>query len=467
MSAPLIWIGLPFALGAFLLIIPRERLVAWLGGLIATALAILALLAPTDTALNFFGFFSFRIDSTLDVLGRQISLTPAAQLVLVLAYATGAFWFFGTLAVGNARRLIPFGLMAIATLTASLAIRPFLYAAILIQGAVLLAVFMLAEPGKPAGRGLLRFLVYQSLSTPFILFAGFLLSGVEAGPRDLAVILQAAILLGLGFSFLLSIFPLSTWLPMLAGQAAPYAVGFVFSTFPTFSLLFALNFVDRYSWIRESEGFFAVLQFVGLLTALSGGVWAAFQRQAGRVFGYAAVAEIGFSLLAISLPDRMLGLEIVFFMIVPRALAYGTWAMSLSILQQNTENLRYQSLQGLARRYPLATLGIFVSILSLSGVPLLASFPVRQVLWQGFASRELAPAVWMGLANLGLWIAALRSLAVLTQAPENTPWTLQETGTQRVMIAVGVTAMFIVGLFPQWAAPLLANLGSLFTQISR
>lgn len=467
MSAPLIWIGLPFALGAFLLIIPRERLVAWLGGIVATGLAILALLAPTDTALNFFGFFSFRIDSTLDVLGRQISLTPAAQLVLVLAYATGAFWFFGTLAVGNARRLIPFGLMAIATLTASLAIRPFLYAAILIQGAVLLAVFMLAEPGKPAGRGLLRFLVYQSLSTPFILFAGFLLSGVEAGPRDLGVILQAAILLGLGFSFLLSIFPLSTWLPMLAGQAAPYAVGFVFSTFPTFSLLFALNFVDRYSWIRESEGFFAVLQFVGLLTALSGGVWAAFQRQAGRVFGYAAVAEIGFSLLAISLPDRMLGLEIVFFMIVPRALAYGTWAMSLSVLQQEAENLRYQSLQGLARRYPLATLGIFVAILSLSGVPLLASFPVRQVLWQGFASRELAPAVWMGLSNLGLWIAALRSLAVLTQAPENTPWTIQETRTQRIMIAVGVTAMFIVGLFPQWAAPLLANLGSLFTQISR
>jgi len=466
-SAPLIWIGLPLALGVLLLLLPGERLVAWLGGLFSAALAVLALLVPTDTAINVFGFFSLRIDSTLTLLGRQISLTPAAQIVLVLAYAVGAFWFFGGLATGNARRLVSFGLMSIAILTASLAIRPFLYAAILIQGAVLLSVFMLAEPGRPAGSGLIRFLIYQTLPMPFILFAGFLLSGVEAGPRDLAVILQAAILLGLGFSFLLSIFPLSTWLPMLAEQHAPYVVGFILSTFPTFALLFALNFVDRYSWIRESDGFFEVLRFIGLLTALSGGVWAAFQRHAGRIFGYAAVAEIGFSLVAISLPDRMAGLQIVFFMIVPRALAYGTWAMSLSVLREAAEDLRYQSLQGLARRYPIATMGVFISILSLSGVPLLASFPVRQVLWQELAVQGLGLAAAMGLASLGLWIAALRSLAVLSMSAENIEWASQETPAQRVMIGLGLLALFAAGFFPQWAAPLLANLGSLFSQISR
>jgi NADH-quinone oxidoreductase subunit N len=467
MSAPIVWVGIPLLIGALLLLIPRERLVAWLGGLVSTALAVLALLVPTDTALNVFGFFSLRIDSTLTLLGRQISLTPASQIVLVLVYATGAFWFFGALAAANARRLVPFGLMSIATLTASLAIRPFLYAAVLIQGAVLLAVFMLAEPTRPAGRGLIRFLIYQTLAMPFILFAGFLLSGVEAGPRDLAVILQAAILLGLGFSFLLSIFPLSTWLPMLAEEIDPYLVGFVLSTFPTFALLFALNFVDRYPWIRESDGFFQVLQMVGLLTAISGGLWAAFQRHAGRLFGYAAVTEIGFSLVAVSLPDRMLGLEIIFFMIVPRALAYGTWAMSLAVLREAAPSLRYQSLQGLARQYPLATMGIFISLLSLSGVPLLASFPIRQILWQGLAAQEIQPAMWMGLASLGLWIASLRTLAVLSMSPDNTEWESRETPVQRVMITLGVAALFLAGLFPQWAAPLLVNLGGMFSQISR
>jgi NADH-quinone oxidoreductase subunit N len=467
MSAPLIWIGLPLGLGVLLLIVPRDRWVAWLGGLTAAALAILALLAPTDTALNFFGFFSLRIDSTVSLLGRQISLTPAAQIVLVLAYAIGAFWFFGALAVGNARRLVPYGLMTIALLTASLAIRPFLYAAILIQGAVLLSVLMLADAGKPVGRGLIRFLVYQSLALPFILFAGFLLAGVEAGPRDLAVILQAAILLGLGFAFLLSIFPLSTWLPMLAEEASPYRVGFILSTFPTFALLFGLNFIDRYAWIRESDGFFQALQSIGLLTALSGGLWAAFERHVGRIFGYAAVAEIGLSLVAVSLPERMLGLQIIFFMIVPRALAYGTWAMSLAVFRRAAPDLRYQSLQGLARQYPIATLAAFVSLLSLSGVPLLASFPVRQALWEALAAQGLAPALWMGLTSLGLWIAALRLLAVLSMSAEGVEWDSRETPYQRVMLAGGVAVLFVMGFLPQWAEPLLANLAGLFSQISR
>jgi NADH-quinone oxidoreductase subunit N len=467
MNAPLIWIGLPFALGALLVLIPRDRLVAWLGGSISLGLAVLALLVPTDTALDVFGFLFLRIDSSLSLLGRQVSLPPATQIVLVLVYALGAFWFFGTLAVGNARRITPSGLMILAILTASLAIRPFLYAAILIQGAILLSVFMLAEPGKSAGRGLIRFLIYQSLAMPFILFAGFLLTGIEVGPRDLDEILQAAVLLGLGFAFLLSIFPLSTWLPMLAEETNPYVVGFVFSIFPTFSLLFGLNFIDRYVWIRESPLFFDALRFVGLMTAFTGGFWVAFQRHAGRVFGFAAVIELGLSLTAISLPDRTLALQIVFFMILPRALAYGTWAMSLAVLGSAADNLRYQSLQGLARQYPMATTGVFLSMLSLSGVPLLAGFPARQVLWTGLAELGFWPPIWMGLASLGMWIASMRILAVLVMAPAETEWESRETLVHRVMISLGLVALFAAGLFPQSIGSLLINLADLFPQLLR
>lgn len=467
MNGPILWIAAPFVLGALLWLVPRERLVAWLGTLVAAILTILALLVPTDTALNVFGYFSLRVDSTLVLLGRQVSLSPSTQVVLVLAYAIGTFWFFGSLAAGTARRVVPLGLMIIAMLVASLAIRPFLYAALLIEGAVLLSVFLLAEPGQTSRRGLTRFLIYQTLAMPFILFAGFLLSGVDAGPGDLAVILQAAILLGLGFAFLLSIFPLSTWMPMLAEEGSPYAVGFVLAVFPLFALLFGLNFVERYAWIRESDEFFATLQFIGLLTALSGGVSAAFQRQAGRIFGYAAVTELGLALAAVSLPDRLLGLQLVFAMIAPRALAYGTWAISLFILRQAAPDLRYSSLQGLARRYPLAALGWFFALLSLSGVPLLAGFPARQALWQALAAGGFFPALAVGLATSGLWISGLRSLAVLAMSGEQESWQVNETPFQRVLLLTGMALMFILGLFPQWAAPLLVNLPGLFGQVTR
>jgi formate hydrogenlyase subunit 3/multisubunit Na+/H+ antiporter MnhD subunit len=466
MTAPAIWIIFPLVFAVFLLILPRERWITLLGAAFCLLLAWLAFWLPPDTAQRF-GPISVRIDATLRLFGRQISLTSADQTVLILVYSVASFWFFGTLAAGNARRIIPLGLAIVALLVASLAVQPFLFAALIIEVAVLLSVPMLAEPGQKPGRGLLRFLIYQTLAMPFILFAGFLLSGVEAGPADLALIAQAALLLALGFAFLLSIFPLYTWIPLLAEEALPYTVGFVLIIFPTFSLIFGLNFIDRYSWLRDSPGLLAGIRFVGLLMVVSAGLWAAFQRHFGRIFAYAAVAETGISLLALSLPDQRIGLQVFFYLLVPRALAFGVWTISITILKKQAPELTFVTSQGLARQFPLAVIGMFLANLALAGTPLFASFPVRQVLWEALAVQSLPAAILLGVASLGLWIGALRSLAVLSMAPQNTKWEARETWSQRLLIGLGLLALFVFGLFPQWAQPLLASLPAMFEHLGK
>jgi NADH:ubiquinone oxidoreductase subunit 2 (subunit N) len=385
----------------------------------------------------------------------------------VLVYSIATFWFFGTLAIGGARRIIPPGLMVIALMVASLAVEPFLYAGLLIEMAVLLSVPLLAEPGQKTGRGLLRFIIYQTLAMPFILFAGFLLSGVEAGPSDLELISQSALMLGLGFAFLLSVFPLYTWVPLLAEESMPYAVGFILLIFPTFSLVFGLSFIDRYSWLRDSANLQTALRLVGLLMMVSAGVWVAFQRHIGRIFAYAAVAETGISLLAISLPDGQAGLQIMFYLLVPRALAFGVWMMSVSILKAQAPDLKFGSIQGLARQFPLASAGLVLSNLALAGTPLFASFPVRQALWEMLAAQSLPAALLFGLSSLGLWISSLRCLAVLTMAPERTLWVSNETWEQRLMIGFGLLGLLVFGLFPQWAQPFLTNLPSMFEHLGK
>lgn len=466
MSAPVVWIGIPLGLAALLLILPRERWITILGTLVSLSLAGLAYWLPPDTAQRL-ASFSLKIDSTFSILGRQISLTAADQVIIILVYGIGAFWFFGTLATGNARRIVPLGLAIMALLVASLAVQPFLYAAMLIEIAILLSIPMLTEGAQKPGRGLLRFLVYQTFAMPFILFAGFLLAGVEAGPADIALVTQAALLLGLGFSFLLSIFPLYTWVPMLAEEAMPYAVGFILTIFPAFCLVFGLNFIDRYSWLRESALLGSSLRFIGLLMVVSAGVWAAFQRHFGRIFAYAAVSETGLSLIALSLPDQKVGLQILFFLIVPRALANGLWSMSISILKKQVSELKFSSLQGLARQYPLASAGVVLSNLALAGAPLFANFPVRQALWEKLAAQSLPAALWFGLASLGLWAAAMRSMAVLAMAPEHTPWKVGESWNQRILLGIGIAALMIFGLFPQWAQTFLANLPAVFEHLGK
>ena len=119
MSAPVVWIGIPLGLAALLLILPRERWITILGTLVSLSLAGLAYWLPPDTAQRL-ASFSLKIDSTFSILGRQISLTAADQVIIILVYGIGAFWFFGTLATGNARRIVPLGLAIMALLVAAL-----------------------------------------------------------------------------------------------------------------------------------------------------------------------------------------------------------------------------------------------------------------------------------------------------------------------------------------------------------
>lgn len=483
MTAPTVWIGIPLALAALLFILPRERLISYLGTLFALGLAAVACWMPPGTAQRI-GSLSLRIEPALSLFGRQLSLDSGDQTILILVYGMAAFWFFGTLAAGQARQVVSLGLMVIALLVASLAVRPFLYAALFVEMAVLVSVPLLAPPsakgfahpgeapaqGKSpqrSGVGVLRFLIYQTFAMPFILFAGFLLSGVEAGPADVAQVVQAGILLLMGFAFLLAVFPLNTWIPLLAEEASPYAVGFLMTILPTFGLVLALNFIDRFSWLRDSAHLPAILQTAGLLTFVTAGIWAAFQRHLGRIAAYAIIAETGVSLLAMSLPDRQVGLQILFFLFIPRALALGVWTMSISILQSRAGDLRFAALQGLARQYPVASAGVVFANLALAGTPLLAVFPVRQALWENLAVQSLPLALWFGLASLGLWIVALRSLAVLTMFSEKTEWASRETWPQRILLGIGLFGLFLSGIFPQWAQPLLANLPAMFDYLGK
>ena len=172
MSAPLIWIILPAAFAVPAILFNNQRFLSILGGSLAAVLAFIALVIPIDQALQI-GGFSLKIAPAIDILGRRLILIPADGPLLVVFYGLIAMWFFGGEVTGTAHRLVPFGLLVTALLVASIAVEPFLYAAILIEMAILLAIPLLLPLNQTPGPGVTRFLIYQTLGMPFILFAGW------------------------------------------------------------------------------------------------------------------------------------------------------------------------------------------------------------------------------------------------------------------------------------------------------
>jgi formate hydrogenlyase subunit 3/multisubunit Na+/H+ antiporter MnhD subunit len=465
MSAPLLWIILPAVLAIPAMLITNQRILSVLGGSVAVLLALVAWIIPIDQALQV-GNFSLKIAPAIQILGRRLVLVPADGPLLAILYGLVAMWFFGGEVSNTTRRLVPFGFMVVALLVASIAVEPFLYAAILIEIAVLLAIPLLLPLTQSPGPGIVRFLIYQTLGMPFILFAGWFLAGVEASPGDLELAVQSATILGFGFAFLLAVFPLYTWLPMLAEEVSPYILGFLFWILPTITLIFGMGFLDRYAWLRTSEQLGQILSLSGLLMVVTGGLFSAFQRQLSRQMAYAVIAETGFSLLALSLPPDK-AVDTVFLLIVPRSLALLVWAMSLTQMKEQVDPLRYKFVQGLAHSYPITAAGLILAHFSVAGFPLLAGFPIRLALWEGLASQSLGAALWFLVGILGLLTGAIRTLAVLVMAPQGAGWESRERWGAGIMIGLGAIGLFILGVFPQIFRPIMVNLPAMFEHLGK
>ncbi len=476
MSAPVLWIVLPaFLGGALLLMLAWPRAVNAIATGAAFLLAWAALLLPIDQSLVL-GSLNFKITETFFVLGRSISLTAAEQPLLMAVWGIAFLWLAGAWFARPPALFAPIALLAVALLTAALRVEPFLYAALLFELVALLFLPLLAPPGRPSRRSALRFLSFITLGMPFILFVGWLLAGVVASPGTLVLVVRAGTLLGVGFAFLLAIVPFHSWVPQLMEEANPYAAGFLLFILPGSVLLFGLELIDRFVWLRESATLVVLLQGVGGLMAVVGGLFAALEKHIGRMLGYAVLLETGLSLLAIS-SGQPVALPLFFGLLLPRAISLLVWAGTLSNWQVGAgATLTLTGLQGLARPYPLRSAGLLLAMFSLAGLPLLAGFPFRIQLVQALAVAYPLSAAAVLLGSLGLLAAGLRTLTALVSDPPTgtsepleaaTILQLRQDFGASLFLAVTALGSLLVGLFPHWFWPFLTSLTDLFNQLGR
>ncbi len=450
MTAPTIWIISPLIVAMLIYILRRNQVLTTIIAVLFTlGLAILAWQIEIGEII-ILGPFAIKINPQLMVAGRSFVIPNTQQPILVLFFGMLAFWFSGLLAVPILPIFTSIGLAIGAIFIAALAVQPFLYAALLIEIAVLLSVVVLSPVEKPINRGVMRYLTYQTLGMLFILIAGWVLGGVEARGENIDNIIRAAVFLGFGFALLLAVFPLHTWIPMLTENAHPYIAAFVLSMLLSVVAFFSLDFIERYPWLQESLNIFQILRFVGAITILIAGIWASFQRHLGRIMGFALMLEVGRILMTISLPQG--GPELNIGLFIPRVLSLGIWALALTLIDARTGSLRFNAVQGVARQFPITGAGLIVAQFSFAGIPLLAGFPIYYVLWGQLADIGWWFIAFSLLGSLGLTFSTLRSLAVLVMGPEELPWRKDEKENfmAQALLLIGIIAIFLIGIFPQW-----------------
>ena len=85
MSAPVIWILVPFLAGVLILFLLQERVSSFVGGVVSMLLALTALIFPIDTAL-LLGTVSIKISASVQFFGRSFALNTADGPLLAIIY---------------------------------------------------------------------------------------------------------------------------------------------------------------------------------------------------------------------------------------------------------------------------------------------------------------------------------------------------------------------------------------------
>jgi formate hydrogenlyase subunit 3/multisubunit Na+/H+ antiporter MnhD subunit len=454
MSAPILWIVFPLALSVMLLFfLQYPRLIKTIGILASLVLALIAIIQPIGNVLHI-GSLVLDISPTFLIFGRSLVLEDADRFALSLVY-TSLFLFLIVMDTKSTpAKFVPLAMAISSVLVSALAVRPFLYAAILMEMAVLLIILMVREKQDQPVDGIIRFLIYLTLAMPSILFAGWLLGSSQAAVTIEAKMVSALVFLLFGFMIWLAVFPFHSWLPQFSRAVDPYMFSFIFSIIPVITLLVIMKYISSLLWLRSSSYLSPALATVGVIMIVTTGMFASVEKELKRFLAYTVLFETGFALTLLSLRSAA-GVQLLYESFIPRIFSLALLGFSLKVLFSQGVNLTTDGMRGLIRRMPLATIGALVSLLSILGMPIFASFPFRLEAMNLLSLASRDNVLWIIAGVIGMLIGTIRIFVQAAQ-PTGEKWEINEKISQVLIIGFGIVLLIVMGLYPAMTSDLVA-----------
>lgn len=390
------------ALVAEMLRAPRVGFAAALVGLVA-AMALALDLLGTDTTV--FGG-TFRIDY-LSVWAKLV-LLPATVLTLVMVRAE----LRGSDREGTAYSLVCFTLLGALVLAGAGDVM------FLVLGVLLTSLGSFALTAYPrddrATEAAFKYFVFGSVTGAVMIFGltfwfgasgtTLLSESASLSVRPLAAALAfTAVLVGLGYKA--SLVPFHFWAPD-AYDGAPVSVAAFLSIVPKIGALFALAAVVRI--MPEGTGVAALLTLVAALSMTYGNLAALLQTNVVRLLAYSSVAQSGYFLLGVMAISRseLAPESLVVFAAAYAAMNLGAFAVVLQIGRELT------LFTGVGRHVPVLGVAMVICLLSLVGVPPLAGFVGKLLLFGAAMDAGFTGLVVVAIINSALSLAVyLRVIA--------------------------------------------------------
>jgi NADH-quinone oxidoreductase subunit N len=262
------------------------------------------------------------------------------------------------------------------------------------------------------------------------------------------------VLVGLGFK--IAAVPFQIWVPDVYQGAPTPTTAFlaVGSKAAGFVLLLRVLFTAVPSVTAHWADLLIVISGI---TILYGNLCALPQRNLKRLMGYSSIAHAGYLLLGVAALTVSGQAALLYYLAGYLFTVIAAFTV-ICVVMQHLENEDISALAGLNRRSPLLATTMTLAMVSLAGIPPMAGFfgkflLLKAVLQQGAVNHGYYCLAFTALAGIVIsfyyYFGVIRAIYWSKNASDLTPIPL--SGGIKLSIAVCITGMFWLGLFPSAA----------------
>jgi proton-translocating NADH-quinone oxidoreductase chain N len=306
----------------------------------------------------------------------------------------------------------------------------------------------------------LRYLVMIIIASAFIVYGLSIVYGITGtlnfwavkqalmALQDKHLLIIAFIFIAAGYAIEAAVVPFHMWLPDAYTAAPASSSAFLSALVDQGSyyillrvLIYILTPMAVLDWTVMLAVFSALTMVVGNLLALT-------QRDVKRLIAYVCVADVGYNLVAItSVTSLGIMANLYFFLVggVTTALAF----MSIGLLN----GMGFKTLDdfsGVGRKAPFTSLALLLSVFSFAGVPPLAGFIAKYLVFTAAIEANLGWLAVIGVVASIVQTAYLLRLInhMYARGPQENAIKIKEPKRLLAPIFILVVTIIILGIYP-------------------
>ncbi|MGO8836601.1 MAG: NADH-quinone oxidoreductase subunit N [Limisphaerales bacterium] len=299
-----------------------------------------------------------------------------------------------------------------------------------------------------SGEAALKYFLFGGMSAAFLLFGFSLLYGLSGSTnlpeiaRGLAdkgfdpLLLVAIVMTVIGFGFKVAAVPFHLWAPDAYEGAPTPSAAFIASgskvaSFYILAKILTLGLGGASGsavWHGYVSGWTPVIAVVAAFSMVLGNLTAIVQTSVKRLLAYSAIAHAGYMLLGVLANTTYSQGALLFYVISYALTVLGAFGV-VAVVEEATGGDALSNFAGLSRRAPGLSLCLLVFLLSLAGIPPLAGFIGKFLVFSAAVGADadhlgllwlVILAIVMSAVSFYYYLQVLKQAYVL-DAPESAP----------------------------------------------